>query len=177
MIFAIFGGCWLLLSCAYSGRFQPFYVGAIVAGVALLLVLSIRVQRQSRGEPEDTALAEEKKRNDRVFAVINGVTYFLVSLLFLVLPRVGLSNYVFPGFVALVGLHFFPMPPLYQHRANLVVGGFMVLWAVVCAVVFRSDGNRVASVVALGAGVALWASSGWALQTASRLLRSVRTTR
>ncbi len=93
-------------------------------------------------------------------------------LLFLILPRLGLQNYILPGFVALVGLHFFPMPPLYRYTANFVTGGFMIAWAVFCVMAFKADGNREAAFVALGAGAALWSSSAWALLSAKRLFKA-----
>jgi hypothetical protein len=45
----------------------------------------------------------------------------------------------------------------------------MVLWAVFCAVEFNANGNTMAAYVALGAGLALWSISIWALLTAKQL--------
>ena len=64
----------------------------------------------------------------------------------------------------------FWLPPLYRYRANFVTGGFMVLWALFCSIVFKANGNLMAAYVALGAGLALLCSSIWALLTADRLL-------
>ena len=77
--------------------------------------------------------------------IINAVTYSAVFLLFLILPRFGLQNYIFPGFVALVGLHFFPMPPLYRYTANFITGTAMIVWAAICVTMFKADGNREAA--------------------------------
>ncbi len=170
LFFTIFGGCWLLLACAYAKRFDAVPVCSIAAVAILLATGALRLRSRAARVVEPSLPKEGKRRDDRVFGAINAVTYTAVFLLFLILPRFGLQNYIFPGFVLLVGLHFFPMPPFYQHGANLVTGGFMVVWAVVCAVAFRADGNRMAAFVAGGAGVALWLSAGWALRTAGALL-------
>ncbi len=106
-----------------------------------------------RGRPEaivEGALALQKRADDKAFAWINAGTYSAVFLLFLILPRFGLQNYIFPGFVGLLGLHFLPMPNLYRHASNVVAGACMIAWAVFCAVVFKADGNREAAYVALG---------------------------
>jgi hypothetical protein len=169
LIFAVFGACWLLLSCAYMGRFHLTAILPICLFASLLVFTALRMQRHHAVPVLDEALAKQKKREDRVFGIINAITYTAVFLLFLLLPRFGLQNYIFPCFVTLVGLHFFPMPPLYRHTANLVIGGFMVLWAVLCAVAFKASGNTMAAYVALGAGLALWSSSIWALRTAKQL--------
>ena len=171
-IFAIFGGCWLLLSCAYFHLFNPPEVVAICLLLGLLVSVALRT-RKGHVEPTlDGQLQQQKQREDRQFVLLNVITYGIVFTLFLLLPRLQLSNYIFPSFVALVGLHFFPMPSLYRHTANFVVGGFMVLWALFCAVRFKADGNTMAAWVALGAGLALWCGSLWALGTASRLFKT-----
>ena len=170
LFFSIFGGCWLLVSSYWFHRFSlPLcLVDAVV--VTGFVVTALRLKRRGEAAAKDAYPEAERKYNDRLFGIINAVMYVLVFLLFLVLPRFGLSNYVFPGFIALIGLHFFPMPPLYRHRSSFVTGAFLVLWALICAVVFKHDGNIMAAFVTLGAGVTLWLNALWALSTARRLL-------
>ncbi len=93
----------------------------------------------------DAALDARKRSDDRRFWVINIVTYTAVFLLFPILSALKLQDYILPGFVASVGLHFFPMPPLYQHTANLLTGACLVVWPVVCVVLFKPDGDRIAA--------------------------------
>ena len=174
LIFSMFGGCWWLLSCAYFHRFH--WVGTVPGCLAAGL-LALTAWRVQRGRPEailEGALALQKRVDDRTFGWINAGTYSAVFLLFLILPRFGLQNYIFPGFVALLGLHFFPMPPLYRHTSNIVAGACMIAWAVFCALVFKADGNREAAFVALGAGTILWFSSAWAILTAKRLFQAAK---
>jgi len=75
---------------------------------------------------------------------------------------------LFPAIAVVVGLHFFPMPPLYRHRANRVTGACMVIWAILCPLLFHGD--AMIGYLALGTGLMLWAGSAWALKTASGLL-------
>lgn len=174
LIFSVFGGCWWLLSCAYFHRFHPVATVPVCLAAGLLALTAWRLQR---GRPEavlEGALALQKRAEDKAFGWSNAGTYSAVFLLFLILPRFGLQNYIFPGFVALLGLHFFPMPTLYRHTSNIVAGACMIAWAVFCALVFKADGNREAAYVALGAGTILWSSSAWAIVTAKRLFQVAR---
>ena len=93
-----------------------------------------------------------------------------MAAVFQILPRLGYQDLALPAVVLLVGLHFFAMPPLYRHRANLTVGACMVLWAILCPLLFHGD--RMIGLVSFGAGLALWTGAAWALNTAHRLLRS-----
>lgn len=172
-LFALFGACWLVLGSVYLHHFAWWVVCGALAVAGTMLWVAMRLRRRGRAAAEGAVPVEEQKRADRRFGWVNAVTYGAVFLLFVILPRVGGSNFVFPAFVAIVGLHFFFMPALYQHRANLVTGGAMVVWAVVCVAVFRHDGERMGGWVTTGAGVALWTSSAWALRTAGGLLREV----
>jgi hypothetical protein len=85
------------------------------------------------------------------------------------LPRTRYAQFSIPVAVLIVGLHFFALPPLYRHRANLVTGALLTSWAIDCSLFFRED--ALIECTALGAGVVLWGSAAWALRTASRLLR------
>ena len=172
LIFTIFGGCWFLLSAAYFHRFHFIVTTPIVVALCLLSFAAWQLQRSQPPAVSEGSFGARKQADDRVFMIINAVTYSAVLLLFLILPRFGLQNYIFPGFVALVGLHFFPMPPLYRYTANFITGSAMIVWAAICVTMFRADGNREAAYVALGAGTALWASAVWAILTARRLFKT-----
>ena len=171
LFFSVFGGAWFLLALAYSRHFRWYTALAVVAGVLAFVAIAVHLRRLV-GEGAKNAYPDaEKKANDNQFFLINGVTYALVFLLFAILPKVHASNYVFPAFVFLVGLHFLPMPPLYRHRSNTVAGLTMMTWAVVCVLLFHGNGELEAAWVTLGAGLALWASAAWALRTANELVR------
>ena len=173
MIFGVFGGCWLLLASAYAGRLQAPEVAGIVGVAALLAGVAMRTRRRAKQMAAGVQETPADKVDDQIFGVINAVTWVGVFLLFLILPRLHLDNYVFPSFVGLVGAHFLPMTGRYRHRANLVTGSVLLVWAMGCAVGLRGDGVRTAVWVTAGAGVVLWVSAVWALRTARELLRAL----
>ncbi len=95
----------------------------------------------------------------------------LIGATFTILPRLGRGEWIVPAIVLIVGLHFFPMPPLYRARANLVTGAALTLTAIALMLTLRGPALPAAS--ALAAGIILWCSSAWALGTAGRLLRQI----
>jgi hypothetical protein len=170
LFFAVFGGAWLVLAAYAFGRLSEFE-GVLIAAVAILFVIAaMRLQRRGKDPGKDAVPAEEQRRNDRLFGIVNAVTWIAVFLVFVIFPRIGLQDLAIPAVALIVGLHFFPMPPLYRHTANLVTGACIAVWAIVCPMLFQGD--RMIGFVAVGAGLALWLSAAWALKTAVRLLRS-----
>jgi hypothetical protein len=139
---------------------------SIAAVVGLFVITVSRGQRCLYQAAKNAAPKDEQRRNNRAFGIINAVTYAAVFMLFLVLPELVSRTLCSPD-VAIVELHFFALPSLYQHRANLLSG--MVIWAVACVFLFKADGNRMAAFVTHGAGIALWVSAAGALNTATQL--------
>jgi uncharacterized membrane protein YccF (DUF307 family) len=171
LFFTFFGGAWVVLAAYVFGRISTLGVIVIAAPTTLFVNSAMRLLRRGKDAAKNAFPEEVQKRNDRIFGIVNAVTWVLVFLVFQILPRLGLGELIFPAVVLIVGLHFFAMPPLFRHRGNLVTGAVMVVWAIVCPLMFHGD--RMIGFVAAGAGVVLWVSAVWALRTATRLLKSV----
>ena len=170
LIFRVFGAAWIVLAL-YAFGWLSIGAGAIIAGlVALYAFVALRTRGRGKGAGKDAFPADEQRRNDRAFGWVNAVTWVSVFLVFQILPRVGHPDLAIPAVAIIVGLHFFPMPPLYRHRANLVTGALIVLWTILC--IFASRGDTRIGCVAAGTGMILWMSAAWALRTADTLLRS-----
>jgi hypothetical protein len=169
LFFAVFGGAWLFLAAYAFGRLSRFEGGLIAAVMVLFVIAAMRLQRRGKDAGKDAVPAEERRRNDRLFGIVNTVTWIAVFLVFLIFPRIGHADLAIPAVALIVGLHFFPMPPLYRHTANLVTGACIAVWAILCPMLFQGD--RMIGFAAVGVGFALWLSAAWALKTAVRLLR------
>jgi hypothetical protein len=170
LFFSVFGGAWLLLAAYAFGHLSKFGACLITAAVVLFVIPAIRFQRRGKDAGKDAFSEEDRRRNDRSFGIVNAITWIAVFLVFQILPRLRHEDLTIPAVVLIVGLHFFAMPPLYQHRANLVTGACMVVWALLCPQLFHGD--SLIGFTAIGAGLALWSAAAWALKTAGQLLIS-----
>ena len=170
IIVLLFWGSLVRARCLRFRGLTGLEIVAIAAALTVLVSQAIRLLRRGKDAAKNAFPAEEQKRNDQIFGIVNAVTWVSVFLVFQIFPRFGLGELTVPAVVLIVGLHFFPMPPLFRHRSNLVTGAVMAIWAIFCAVVFHGD--RMIGFAAAGAGVALWVSAIWALKTTTQLLRS-----
>ncbi|HZL67788.1 MAG TPA: hypothetical protein VFC29_10705 [Candidatus Limnocylindrales bacterium] len=169
LFFSIFGGLWLLLSAYAFGRLDRLRIGLIAGAVLLFVATAVRLQRRGKEAGTGAFPEEQQKRDDRLFGIVNAVQGLAIFLDLSLLPKTRYGQFSFSIAALIVGLHFFALPPLYRHRANLITGALLTIWAIACALLFRGD--AMIAWTALGAGVILWGSSAWALMTASRLLR------
>ncbi len=170
LFFLIFGAAWLGLAF-YAFGWLSIIAGALIAGfVVLYAFVAFRTRSRGKKAGKDAYPADEQRRNDRAFGWVNALTWVSVFLVFQILPRAGHPDLAIPAVAVIVGLHFFPMPPLYRHRVNLVTGALIVLWTIVCIFAVRGD-TRI-GFVAAGTGIILWMSAARALRTADTLLRS-----
>jgi uncharacterized membrane protein YccF (DUF307 family) len=172
MFFLVFGGVWFLLA-GYAWRILNRTIAlSIAAAVVVLVVAVFRLQRSGQAAALNAGPEQDRQSSDRRFALVNAVTWISVFLAFQLMPRLGHMELSIPVALAIIGLHSFAMPPLYQHRANLVLGAFLVLWGVVCPLCWHGD--PMIGYLALGAGTALWLSAAVAVKTAAELLQSAR---
>lgn len=172
MFFLVFGGAWFLLA-AYGWGYGSLTRALWIAGIIAVLVAAVfRLQRRGNAAAQNAYPQEERRWNDRRFGVVNAVTWISVFLAFQIMPRLGHMELSIPVVAVIVGLHFFAMPPLYQHRANQVLGVFLVVWGIACPMLW--NGDRMIGYLAAGAGAALWLSAAWAAKTARDLLRSAQ---
>lgn len=171
MFFAVFGGVWMVFANLALARMSARAAVLIAIAVVCLLWPAFRIQRRAKPAAENAYPAAEKQRNDRAFGLVNAVTWSVAFLMFLIFPRIGWRDLTFTALAIIVGLHFFPMPPLYRHRANVVTGVCMIVWAVAVTMLFQGDERT--GLICLGSGLILWMSAVWALLAARRLLQTV----
>ena len=170
LFFSVFGGLWLLLSCYAFGHLDGVRISLIAAAVLLFVRLAVRLERRGKEAGTGAFSREQRVRDDRLFGMLNAVQGLAIFLDLLLLPRTRYGQFAIPVAALIVGLHFFALPRLYRHRANVVTGCLLTSWAIGCALLGRGD--AMIAWTALGAGVILWGSAAWALRTAARLLQA-----
>jgi hypothetical protein len=110
-------------------------------------------------EPEQPTAAS--RRQDRWFHAINAGQWIVILIAGNVLANIGLSAWVIPAVMFIVGLHFVPLARLFGNPKHFVTGGALMLLA--AAYPFAAPAGPSDPSGALGAGLILWASALWAV--------------
>ncbi len=169
MFFSCFGAAWLMLWCQAVLPSSPQIMLLPVVGGAGLLALAIRQFRQNKEAHALEADSPEQKRVGRIFNIVNVAQWVVIIVLMNLLNNTGLSAWVYPMAIFVIGVHFLPLAVVFKARRHFVTGIGMVLLA--SAYPFVASGGPGDPVGLLGAGLVLWASALTALlplQTAQR---------
>lgn len=152
---ALFGAAWLGgASHLYLGSGTPA-LAAIAAGalaIAAWALATFRARRRSHAGGSDPAV---RKRLRRGLILVNAVQWSLVGLLILALNVTGHVDWIVPGVIFLVGVHFVPLARLFRYRGYDATALGLVLVA-------AADGVAGAAYTApslLATGMILWASA------------------
>jgi hypothetical protein len=153
MFLGFFGTLWLVQGCwALGGRSLPLLalVGAGGVGIFLAgLVLSFR-----EAAAGSSLSAGEQARRRRVFRNVNLLQWAAVVAWIAVLNVMGHVEWITPGIMFIVGLHFFPLAKLFNTPANAVLGAAFTLLAVVYP--FLASGGPTSVIGPVCAGLILW---------------------
>ncbi|MDQ2821884.1 MAG: hypothetical protein M3Y65_16080 [Pseudomonadota bacterium] len=161
MFFAVFGGVWLEAWAIDSARPLALQVVIGVLALALTWLVYITYRRHAAALAAQPTTAQTR-RIGRQFHAINGGQWILIIILANVLTRHGLGMWVIPMVIFIVGLHFFPLAYIFSNRPHYVTGAALVALAAVYP--FVASGGPADAVGALGTGLILWASAGWAIR-------------
>ncbi len=161
MFFSCFGAAWLMLWCRAVFPSNPLLMLLPVVAGAGLLALAILQFRQNKDAHAREADSPEQKRVGRIFNIVNGAQWVVIIVLMNVLNNTGLSAWVYPMAIFVIGVHFLPLAVVFKARRHFVTGMAMVLLASVYP--FVASGGPDSPVGLLGAGLILWASALTAL--------------
>ncbi|WP_042166505.1 hypothetical protein [Paenibacillus gorillae] len=138
---------------------------AIAIGLALFLsaswLISASKKLTNQGSKSDPRVSKMGKKFFFIFAG-EGVAIFISSILCNLLGRAELI----PGIIAIiVGIHFFPLAPLFQVRLYYVTGALLCLLPILTWLSFSEniiiDGHEVIAymaIIGLGSALILWAT-------------------
>ena len=161
MFFFTFGGAWLEYF-VFRAMKQP--VAFAVVGLVTAGLVGFAYQRYRRHRP---ALAAEipsvkRRRADRIFHIVNVGQWVVILVAGNVLVNLGLSAWVIPSVIFIVGLHLLPLAYFMEIPPHYVTG--LALMAFAAVYPFLADGGPASPIGCLGAGLILWASAGWAMR-------------
>lgn len=164
MFFSIFGGAWLGLWSYQVFDGKPAFLWAIAAATAVLAGFAYgrwRRYRHARAAAADSPL---RRKASRMFNIVNAVQWAAILMAGQALPYFGLSRWLFPTVIFIVGLHFLPLAHSFRSRAHYVTGTALVLLAAIYPWLAPAGPSDPAG--CLGAGLILWSSALWALAAA-----------
>ena len=168
IIFSIFGSVWLALwnQRAFQGS-MLLYLAIALFGLGLLAVALSRFQLVKAFHAAESKLPR-KQAAMRRFHWINAAQWAGILVISNVLINVGMTAWVTPVAMLIIGLHFLPLAKVFSNPSHLVVGTVLGLFAI--SYPFLLAGGPADPYGCFGAGLilltnALWnVSFGWTSQ-------------
>ena len=158
-----FGIAWLLIGVLVAPSSTGLRLALLLAGIALgvsVAIMGWRASRLPRGTVPPTAEQIAAGRAiGRRFGLIFGLETVAILLAVAALNGIHRPDYIPCAIAVIVGLHFFPLAPLFKAPIYNVTGflGCVIGLAgvVVADAVFRQE------VVSISFGLLLWATTAW----------------
>lgn len=162
-------------SLALPGAARALALLVVLAVTASLLAVAFRLSRRARRYP-DASGAEANPFRSRPYQLAVLAEIGAIPLAGWLLTRAGRPDAIISAVAAIVGLHFFGLVPAFRSRLFALIGGAMVLLALLSltlppTVTIGASGEQLglrAAVVGLGSAVILWAGSVPILTTTLR---------
>jgi hypothetical protein len=161
MFVGTFGGAWIGAWSYLSMPGNLLALAAVAACTAALLACAIGRFRRYRSALEGERDSPEKKRTDRLFHIINTGQWVLMIIGGNVLANIGLSAWIVPCIMLIVGLHFLPLAYIFSRRPQYVLG--VLLSAFALSYPFLLPAGPTDPRGCLGAGLILWSYAVFAL--------------
>ena len=150
-IVSVFGTCWLVLGSA--GIYSSLILAAIIVCGVTLLVASVATIRATSAFVLDETAAEKAHR-ERVFRNANIAQWVAVPVLVILLNVVGMTQWITPGIILIVGLHFIPLATIFGRKQLLTAAAIFISLAVIGPWVV-ADGPA-SNILPIVAGLTLW---------------------
>ena len=163
MFFSVFGGAWLILWSYSVFGVAPIVLGGVVTATIILFSCALLRYRRYRDALAADANSPERRRTARVFNIVNAVQWTLIIIVANVFSNFGMTSWIVPSIIFIVGLHFLPLARVFSNRAHYVTGSSLMLLAIAYPLFAQAGASD--PVGCLGAGIILWASAVWGLST------------
>lgn len=166
-----FGMVWIVLGLNSAQKLNPPVLALLSCFLSALVIASVYIMRRTyKSLDRSPANRAAQKRTNRQFGLVNFLQWSLIFAAVYGLPRLGLTRWIVPAIVFIVGIHFFPLARLFKARMHYFVGAIIVVWAVIYPILFSVE--KADSMGAIGMGAILWASAAFATWRALHLRHS-----
>jgi hypothetical protein len=171
LFLACFGMAWIVLGLAAERKINPLVLALLSVFPVAIVISSVYIMRRTHGSLDRSqANRIEQKKINRRFALVNFLQWSLIFAAVFGLPRLGLTRWIVPAIILIVGIHFFPLANLFKAHMHYVVGAIAVAWAIIYPLLFSAGKGD--SIGAIGMGVILWVSAAFACWRAFHLLHA-----
>jgi hypothetical protein len=161
MFYFFFGGVWISYWAYQAFNNRIVSVMLIFVTTLILTFYAFRKYQLFRVDQAVESLSPEKRKADRNFYIVNVTQWILILVVGNVLANIGLSNWVIPAVIFIIGIHFLPLAYVFTNRYHLITGSGLILLSIIYP--FIAPGGASDPVGCLGAGIILWISAFWAI--------------
>jgi hypothetical protein len=170
MFLGFFGTWWTLIGCwGYYGASVPMITLAVITGLSIMMT---GWALNSEPSSAQALLTVRDRRRQQVFRWVNVAQWVAIVLLIVVLNVISRTEWIVPGILLIVGVHFLPLARLFDSRLNAITG--IVLIALALLSPLFTDGGPQSPTVPLLAGVIIWMSALVSLAGFTRQARTAR---
>ena len=167
MFLAFFGSWWMAagVSAIYGSNAAALAAVAVV-GLGLFAAgwRQVRSGAAERATPKINDIGNDRHRA-KAFRNVNIAQWGACILLVVILNTLQRAEWITPGVMFIVGVHFFPLAKLFHYRAHYITGS--ALAALAASYPFFAGGPG-SAVGPIGAALILWVSAACMLTRAAR---------
>jgi hypothetical protein len=157
MFFAIFGAIWMAIWSQRAFGLRWAILAPIAVGALAIFAFAWRQYERNKSAHAAQANSPQQKKAGRIFKIVNITQWGAILIVGNVLANVGLTDWVLPSAMLIVGIHFFPLAKAFGNTQLNYAGGAMVLLAI--GYPFVVAGGAANPVGCLAAGLILWVSA------------------
>lgn len=166
MFLAFFGSWWMAAGLnTVPGMKTSVLTGVVLIGLGLFAAGWRQLRRAKQHTPTPKVIdASIEANRTKVFRNVNIAQWSACGVLVVVLNILQRGEWIVPGIMLIVGLHFFPLAKLFRYKAHYITGAALVALASIYP--FMAAAGPTSAVGLIGAALILWVSAaGMLVQT------------
>jgi hypothetical protein len=161
LFLSFFGTIWLLLGClCNSVRFELAAIISAAVGLTIFSLAFVLTARLRKLRPLHALPSAAERRRDRTFNRINIAQWIAAGLSGLVLNLIGHPEWIMASIILIVGLHFIPLAYLFRRNSHFILGGLVVMIALVLPRFVEDGPQSVTLPLATGCVLLVFAALG-----------------
>jgi lysylphosphatidylglycerol synthetase-like protein (DUF2156 family) len=161
MFFSLFGSVFFIVGQLRGYGYHPFPIILIIAVTLSIFGAALYLFNQNKYALKDEADSPEQKKNDKVFHLINAGQWVVILICGNILANIGLSSWIIPMAICIIGLHFLPLARLFQYAPHYITGSVLIVWGIFYPFVLPNVATNPFGCFV--PGIILWSSAIYAL--------------